>query len=87
MWFIREIRVKECENHPGTYFEGSDDVEMAYRVANARITKGDIKLARGETRRDYTDRLKRVYEENSALEECPAEGCRVLAGHFDASVD
>src|SRR5689334_21583501 len=36
--------LEECENHPGTYFDGSGDVEAAYKLANARITSGELKL-------------------------------------------
>ncbi len=62
--------LEECENHDGTYFDGGGDVEEAYRLVNARITSGEIKLAAGETRRDLTDLIKAIYEENSGLDEC-----------------
>jgi hypothetical protein len=76
--FLVEIgTLKECENHPGTYFDGDGDLEHAYKMANARITKGTTVLGRGETRRDFTDRLKEVYEDNSGL-----EGCQECEDHF-----
>ena len=71
--FLVEIgTLKECENHPGTHFDGDGDLEKAYKMANARISRGDIVLSHGDTRRDYTDRLKEVYEDNSGLEGCQA---------------
>ncbi len=64
--------LKECEYHDGEYFEGSSDVEEAYKAANARITAGKIVLPRGTTRRDFTDIIKDVYEQYSALSGCSA---------------
>lgn len=76
--FLVELgTLEECENHPCTYFEGDGDLEKAYRAANARITKGDIVLSRGESRRDFTDRLKEVFDDNAGL-----EGCQECAEHF-----
>jgi hypothetical protein len=76
--FLVELgTLEECENHPGTYFEGDGDLEKAYRAANACLTKGNIVLARGESQRDFTDRLKEVYDDNAGL-----EGCQECAEHF-----
>ena len=70
--FLCEAGVlEECENHEGTFFDGSGDIEAAYKIANARITSGEIVLAKGQTRRDLTDLLKSVYEDNSSLSNCP----------------
>lgn len=69
--------LEECENHPGTYFEGSGDITHAYQVANAGITAGTIALPPGETRRSYTDRLKATYDDNSGL-----DACQECAEHF-----
>lgn len=63
--------LEECENHPGTFFDGDGDLEAAYKRANAGISNGKIPLGQGETRRAYTDRLKAVYEDNSGLDGCP----------------
>ncbi|MHC4044852.1 hypothetical protein [Bradyrhizobium sp. 23AC] len=62
--------LEECENHPGTYFDGDGDVERAYKVVNARISSGEITLKSGQERRDVTDLLKEVYEDNSGLDSC-----------------
>jgi hypothetical protein len=63
--------LEECENHEGTYFDGDGDLERAYKTANARITSGEIKLRSGQERRDVTDLLKEVYDDNSGLDSCP----------------
>lgn len=62
--------LKECENHPGTYFDGPDDVEDAYRFANSAITAGTIILSSGQTRRQIMDRIKEAYDDNSGVGEC-----------------
>jgi hypothetical protein len=63
--------LSECENHEGTYFDGPQDVEAAYRLLNARITSNEIILKPGQTRRDLTNLIKAVYEDNSGLSACP----------------
>jgi hypothetical protein len=76
--FLAQIgTLRECVDHPGTYFDGDGDLERAYKGANARITKGVIVLSPDETRRNYTDRLKEVYEDNSGM-----EGCQECEDHF-----
>jgi hypothetical protein len=62
--------LEECENHPGSYFEGDGDIEDAYRLANARITSAAIVLPAGVTRRDFTDVVKDVHEDNYFAEAC-----------------
>lgn len=68
---VEVAALEECENHPGTYFEGYADVEEAYRYVNRKVTSGDIVLKRGQTRKDLTDLIKEVYDDNSALSGCP----------------
>jgi hypothetical protein len=76
--FLAEIgTLRECENHPGTYYDGDGDRERAYRSANKRISDGTIDLD-GKTRRQFTDLLKEVYDDNSALEGC--EECEEAFG-------
>jgi hypothetical protein len=70
--FLCEVgALKECENHEGTFFDGKIDVTEAYKIANARITSGKIALEDGETRRELTDLIKAVYDDNSGLSGCP----------------
>jgi len=64
--------IEECENHPGSYFEGSGEIEEAYRFANAGVTSGRIGLSDGMTRRDLTDAVKEAFEDNSGIDYCPS---------------
>jgi len=63
--------LQECENHDGTYFDGPEDVQEAYKRVNAQITSGAFKLKPGQSRRDVTNLIKAVYEDNSGLSKCP----------------
>ncbi len=64
--------LKECEYHDGTFFEGGANVEDAYKLMNARVTSGQIALDHpGQTRRDLTDLIKAVYDDNSGMSSCP----------------
>ncbi|MBA9071809.1 hypothetical protein FHR71_005595 [Methylobacterium sp. RAS18] len=64
--------IEECEHHDGIYFDGGEPVETAYKLANAQISSGALVLPEGTSRRDYTDLLKSVYEDNSGIESCYA---------------
>ena len=64
-----------CEFHDFVY-EGDRDLERAYRVANALITKGELDIGR-HTRREFTDAIK--YE----VEQHIAEECGWCAKHRD----
>jgi len=69
--FLCEVgALKECDIH-GAFFEGPADVEDAYRAFNQRVTSGRIVLEKGKTRRQRTDLLKAVYDNNSAAGGCP----------------
>ena len=63
--------LQECENHGGIYFEGSNDVESAYKLANKRVSSGEIVLGPGQSRGDMTDLIKTAYDDNSVLSRCP----------------
>jgi hypothetical protein len=63
--------LEECKDHEGTYYDGSGDLEAAYKAANAKVTKGELSLPGNMGRRDFTDVVKAVYEDNSGLESCP----------------
>jgi len=70
--FLCEVGVlEECENHEGTFFEGSADIEDAYPAFNARVSSGQIVLKRGEKPRQMTDILKAEYDANSGVDGCP----------------
>lgn len=70
--------VKECGYHPDVYFGGNAPVEDAYRMANRRITSGEVTLSKGQTRRDVTNLLLRVYHDNAGVSECAC--CERLMG-------
>ena len=63
--------LEECENHPGSYYEGDegeDGLEAAYKLANSRITSGKLQMER----REATDAIKDAYEDNSGIDYCPS---------------
>lgn len=66
----------ECEYHDGTYTEGSNDIEEAYKLGNARITSGELEGA-FDSRREMTDLIKEVVTENCSDE------CYSCARHRD----
>lgn len=59
-----------CPLHEDQILEGTEDIEVAYRVANSRITSGKITLREDQTRKDYTDVLKEMYDEYSYSSSC-----------------
>src|SRR5215467_4835939 len=56
--------LEECEFHESYYFGGGVDLQEAYKIANARITSGQIELPDGVGRSDFTDIVKMTYEEH-----------------------
>ena len=62
--------IKECEFHEGIYFEGTGGVTEAYKLANFRISKGELHLPDDKGRRDLTDMIKQKYEELSIAGDC-----------------
>ena len=62
--------IEECEMHPGSYYDGSGELEDAYRYANAGVTAGRVNLDDGMSRRDLTDAIKDAYEDNSGIDYC-----------------
>lgn len=64
--------LKECEIHIGTYMDGSGDRVAAYKLANSRITAGAVEVPSGGSRKDVTDLIDAVYNDNSGLSHCPS---------------
>ena len=60
--------LKRCEFHEDTLLDGGGDVEAAYRLGNSKFTAGEFKEF-FETRREMTDTIKSVVDDNSA-DEC-----------------
>jgi hypothetical protein len=63
-----------CEHHPDIVLdltvESLISFENAYKIANARISKGEIELPLSMSRRDFTDLIHEVVKESPW--ECPS---------------
>ena len=59
-----------CEYHPDFVWEHGADNEDAYKLANARFTRGEI-LTPCNSRRELTDAIKNAIEE-AGIFGCPA---------------
>jgi ea8.5-like protein len=62
--------LEECEIHDGTFCRGDEDITNAYKLLNAQVTADKIQLEPGQTRRDLTDLLLEVYEDNAGADRC-----------------
>jgi hypothetical protein len=58
--------ISECEYHEGTYFQGQEEVVVAYRLAARRVAAGEIAGPQGEV----TDAVKAAYDDNSGVDSC-----------------
>ncbi|WP_338821495.1 hypothetical protein WDM22_22585 [Bradyrhizobium septentrionale] len=73
---------ERCEMHKDVFMGEFPDEELlveAYKIANARITKGEIELPSMMSRRDFTDLIKEVVEQAPVF--CPE--CERLFGKDD----
>ena len=62
--------LEQCEFHDDTVFEGSKDITEAYKLGNAKFSRGDLD-GDFDDRTQMTDLIKEVVEENCA-DECPS---------------
>jgi hypothetical protein len=62
--------IEECEFHEGTYFQGHEEVEAAYRLANTKISSGQLGQPSAEYRREVTDAIKEAYDDNAGTSAC-----------------
>lgn len=62
--------LKVCEYHDDCIFDGGVEIENAYKLGNARFSSGKLDGV-FETRREMTDCIKEVVEDNYLAEECP----------------
>ncbi|KQN09984.1 hypothetical protein ASE85_03370 [Sphingobium sp. Leaf26] len=62
----------KCDVHGDVYDCDSDRLASAYPIANSKISSGQIVLPSGWTRKDFTDVVKSVYEDNSNIDYCPS---------------
>jgi hypothetical protein len=63
--------VEECVGHPEILLDQYDDdaLTLAYKIANKRISDGDIDLPDDVSRKDFTDLIKEVVSESAT--NCP----------------
>jgi hypothetical protein len=63
--------LEQCDYHPGTYFDGGGgDLQDAYKLANSKVSRGEIELPGNMSRRDFTDVIKETYQDNSGVDSC-----------------
>ncbi len=61
--------IKVCENH-GYFFDGNENLESAYKLANHKISYQGLTLPKNISRHDFSDIIKEAYESNSGREKC-----------------
>jgi hypothetical protein len=63
--------VEECQMHSDILLDRYDGhaLTLAYKIANKRISDGDIDLPNGVSRKDFTDLIKDVASESGI--DCP----------------
>lgn len=59
--------LKPCEFHEDIILEGGADIEDAYRLGNAKFTRGEF-VDIFQDRREMTDTIKSLVEEHYAAE-------------------
>ena len=66
---IKADVIRECAFHEGCYYAGGCDPEEAYRIGSSMFSKNELEDL-FETRREMTDTIQEVINENSAVDEC-----------------
>lgn len=69
--------VRQCVAHPDVILDQYDDDAriVAYKIANKRMSNGDIDLPDGMSPRDFTDLIKDVVSKSAT--DCPR--CEAIA--------
>ncbi len=62
--------LEQCEFHDDCIYEGGEEIESAYKLANHKVSHGELEGV-FENRREMTDIIKDVVEDHAA-EECYA---------------
>lgn len=62
--------LKVCEFHDDCIFDGGEAIENAYRLGNTMFSASKLGNV-FETRRQMTDCIKEVVEDNYLADECP----------------
>lgn len=60
--------IEECEAHPGSYFQGEEEVVSAYKIAAHKVKVGEINL----DQKAVTDAVKSAYDDNAGIDYCPS---------------
>lgn len=68
--------VEECENHPGCYYEGSEGVEAAHELAEARFAEDGV--SGFDDLETLIEAVQSAYDENSA-----SDGCAICQRNAD----
>lgn len=67
---LAEAKVLEyCEHHSEYYYDGGEEVEAAYRLANVKISRGDAPFSSAQ-RRKATDAIKAAFESHDFVDSC-----------------
>jgi hypothetical protein len=67
---LAEAGVLECcEAHSEYYYDGGNEVQEAYKLANAKITAGNAPFSPDE-RREATDAIKSAFESHDFVDGC-----------------
>ena len=61
--------IARCPVHDDFTFKGSKDIQEAYKLGNAKFNKSELKEL-FKTRREMTDLIKDVVEDNIFPDEC-----------------
>lgn len=64
--------LEECDVHSGSLYDGGGEIQEAYKLAAARVARGEIELEYDENQRTITDAVKRAYEDNYHADSCMA---------------
>lgn len=62
--------IEQCEIH-GDYYDTGAEIEEAYRLGNALVTRGELSLGQN-SRRDLSDAIKRSLDQHTTLDGCPS---------------
>lgn len=61
----------QCEFHEDYIYEGGEEIESAYKLANHKFSHGEIEGV-FSNRREMTDTIKDVVEDHNTADECYA---------------
>jgi hypothetical protein len=61
--------LQACEFHADIIFDGSNEIEDAYKLANYKFSKGEM-TGVFESRTEMTDSIKHAVQDNNGPESC-----------------